>query len=209
MAKTTLGKSSLQKEKQQLKLYLKLLPSLDLKRTQLMAEQTKASSEMVNLKKEAEETMNETEENLPMLANPDVQLEGLLKIKSVVMGEESVVGVKVPSLKEITFEVIDYSMLATPPWIEEYIKELKKAIEIKMRAKVMGLREDKLRQVVRRTTQHVNLFEKILIPTAKKNIRKIQILLGERERSAVVRSKLAKALHKRQAETDLSMDTGS
>ena len=54
---------------------------------------------------------------------------------------------------------------------------------------------------VRRITQRVNLFEKILIPTAKHNIQRIQIFLGDAERSAVVRSKLAKRINqkKRQA----------
>jgi V/A-type H+-transporting ATPase subunit D len=45
---------------------------------------------------------------------------------------------------------------------------------------------------VRRITQRVNLFEKVLIPRAKENIKRIQIGLGELERSAVVRSKIAK-----------------
>ena len=45
---------------------------------------------------------------------------------------------------------------------------------------------------VRRITQRVNLFEKILIPTAKKNIQRIRIYLGDAERAAVVTSKLAK-----------------
>jgi V/A-type H+-transporting ATPase subunit D len=40
----------------------------------------------------------------------------------------------------------------------------------------------------------VNLFEKILIPTAKKNIQRIQIFLGDADRSAIVRSKIAKAM---------------
>ena len=49
-----------------------------------------------------------------------------------------------------------------------------------------------LDQAVRRITQRVNLFEKILIPTAKKNIQRIRIYLGDAERAAVVTSKLAK-----------------
>jgi V/A-type H+-transporting ATPase subunit D len=52
----------------------------------------------------------------------------------------------------------------------------------------------RLDYAVRRITQRVNLFEKILIPTAKKNIKRIQIFLGDAERSAIVRSKIAKAM---------------
>jgi V/A-type H+-transporting ATPase subunit D len=46
---------------------------------------------------------------------------------------------------------------------------------------------------LRRVTQRVNLFEKILIPTAHSNIQRIRIYLGEAERAAVVTSKLAKS----------------
>lgn len=209
MGKTSLGKNDLQKEKQRLKLYLKLLPSIDLKRTQLMAEQLKAKNEMAVLKKESEQINVDVAKTLPMLANQDVQLEGLVKITSLVIEEKSVVGIKVPFLKEVLFEVRDYSMLATPSWIEAYIKLLKKAVEEKIAVQVMGLRVEKLSHAVRRITQHVNLFEKILIPTAKKNIQKIQIILGEAERNSVVRSKLAKALHQKEKQADVFEETTS
>jgi len=207
MAKSSLGKKDLQKERQQLKLYLKLLPSIDLKRTQLMAEYARARVEREALKKEADQMIVDVTENIPMLASRDVKLSGLVKISSLVIREQSIVGIKVPFLEEVLFEERDYSMLATPPWIESYIKHLKKTIETKMRLQVMNRRVERLSYAVRRITQHVNLFEKILIPTAKKNIQKIQIILGEAERNAVVRSKLAKALHQQEAETDLFEET--
>lgn len=198
MAKTSLGKKDLQKEKERLKLYSKLLPSLDLKRTQLMAEQAKAKNEKSALLKEIEEISSEVAKSLPMLANPDVKLQELVKIKSVLMEEQSIVGIKVPFLKEVLFEENNYSMLTTPFWTEAYIEHFKRAVAAKMRLKAMNLRVEKLNHAVRRITQHVNLFEKILIPTAKKNIQKIQIILGEAERNAVIRSKLAKAMNKRE-----------
>lgn len=198
MAKNTLGKGDLQKERLQLKLYLKLLPSLDLKRVQLMAEHSRAKTEMLQLKEEAERVVADAVENLPMLANKDVKLSGLVKLRSLSIVEESIVGVKVPLLKEIAFTVSEYSMLATPAWMEAYIAHLKRAVEAKIRIEVTAARVEKLGRAVARITQHVNLFEKILIPNAKKNIQKIQILIGEAERSAVIRSKLAKSLHQRQ-----------
>lgn len=209
MVKTSLGKKDLQKEKQRFKLYLKLLPSIDLKRTQLVAEQLKAKNERAVLKKESDEIAAEVAKTLPMIANRDVKLEGLVKISSFVIEEQSVVGIKVPYLKEVLFEERDYSMLATPPWIEAYMKLFKRAVEEKIRVQVMSLRVEKLSHAVRRITQHVNLFEKILIPTAKKNIQKIQIILGEAERNAVVRSKLAKALHAREEQDNVFEETTS
>ncbi len=43
------------------------------------------------------------------------------------------------------------------------------------------------------TSQRVNLFEKVMIPTAKANIKKINIYLGDQQTAAVVRGKIAKS----------------
>jgi V/A-type H+-transporting ATPase subunit D len=203
MAKTSLGKKDLQKEKQRLKLYSKMLPSIDLKRTQLMVEYTRAKNEIIVLKKKSEQITANVAKTLPMIANRDVKLEGLVKISSFVIEEQNLVGTKVPFLKEVLFEETNYSMLATPVWTEAYIKQLKQAVEERIRIQVMNLRVEKLGHAVRKITQHLNLFEKILIPTAKKNIQKIRIILGEAERNAVVRAKLAKALRIKEQQAEL------
>lgn len=207
MPKLSLSKSDLQKQKQQLKLYLKLLPSLDLKRTQLIAEYTRTISQQELLAKEGEKGIVEVGKLMPMLANRDVKLDGLVKIDSFKVGEESVVGVKVPYLQELTFSVREYSFLATPVWMEGYIQLLKKGVEERVRREIFDKRVECLKRAVRRITQHVNLFEKVLIPTAKANIQKIQILLGEAERSAVIRSKIAKALHAKQRVSEFLVET--
>lgn len=67
------------------------------------------------------------------------------------------------------------------------------AAEARVRARVAEERVQTLNHAVRRITQRVNLFEKILIPTAKENIQRIRIYLGDAERAAVVTSKLAKS----------------
>jgi V/A-type H+-transporting ATPase subunit D len=50
----------------------------------------------------------------------------------------------------------------------------------------------RMQGAVRRVTQRVNLFEKVLIPNAKRDIARIQIFLSDVERAAVVTSKIAK-----------------
>ena len=49
-----------------------------------------------------------------------------------------------------------------------------------------------LENELRSTSQRVNLFEKVKIPEAKENIRKIGIYLQDQQTSAVVRGKIAK-----------------
>lgn len=197
MAKLSLTKSGLQKQRNELKLYKKLLPSLDLKRMQLTAELNKARLYLSEVEKKAEALSAHIAEQLPMLADTEIDLSGLLRIESVKVGIENVVGVKLPVLEDIQFSVFNYSMLARPHWVDVLVDKLQEVSRARIEVQVAAERVREVGQAVRRITQRVNLFEKILIPTAKKNIQRIQIYLGDAERSAVVRSKLAKTINQK------------
>lgn len=192
MGKLSLSKSSLQKEHSQLKLYTKMLPSLDLKRQQLTMVLAKSQEELVRLRKEYEELKSDTAKRLPMLTMEIKDLAGLVKLESVNVGVENLVGVRVPVIKEVNCSVLPYSMLAKPSWVDMLVERLKRAVELYERLKVAEVRVKVMEKAKRRITQRVNLFDKVLIPTSKKNIKRIQTFLGDSERTSVVRSKLAK-----------------
>ncbi|MDD1612991.1 MAG: V-type ATP synthase subunit D, partial [Methylococcaceae bacterium] len=132
----------------------------------------------------------------------EFRLGGLVQMKSFKVIEQNVVGVKLPFLDSIECAVADYSKLATPPWVDTLVQRLKEAAEQRMRAEIAGQRKAILQVQVRRITQRVNLFEKILIPTAKQNIMKIRIYLGDAERASVITSKLAKQKQQQQREAE-------
>jgi V/A-type H+-transporting ATPase subunit D len=141
-------------------------------------------------------------EELPMLADEEFRLEGLVQFKSYKVSEQNVVGVKLPFLDSIDCEVANYSRLATPPWVDTLVQRLKDAVEQRVRAEISAERLRILTAAVRRITQRVNLFDKILIPTAKENIQKIRIFLGDAERASVITSKLAKKKQQQQREAE-------
>jgi len=195
MARIALNKSSLQKQRQQLRLYERLLPSLDLKRRQLMGEQAKARHALRTRKEELERRLGEIGAKLPMLAYEEIELSDIVRITRVHIERQNVVGVKLPVLEDVEFEVPEYSMLARPHWVDNYVEEMKEIARLKVEFAVAEKRLKELDRAVRRITQRVNLFEKILIPNAKKMIQRIIIYLGDAERSAVVRSKIAKKIN--------------
>ncbi|MCP4258468.1 MAG: V-type ATP synthase subunit D [Planctomycetes bacterium] len=197
MAKLALNKSQLKKENDQLKLFKKVLPSLELKRMQLTSVLRKAQTLLIKDKTEVEQLIDTIAEQLPMLANRQIILSCLVKLKSVQVNEENVVGVRLPCLGRIDFNVLDYSMLAKPHWVDVFVDRLKEMITKRLVVKISEERVAKLGLAVRRITQRVNLFEKILIPTAIKNIQRIRIFMGDAERAAIVRSKIAKAMHQK------------
>ncbi|MDD1632701.1 MAG: V-type ATP synthase subunit D [Methylococcaceae bacterium] len=202
MAKLKLSKHALHEQQEQLKLYQRLLPSLDLKRRQLTMEVKKAQEDYAAAQSAVEALETRIGEELPMLADEEFRLGGLVQLKSFKVIEQNVVGVKLPFLDSIECAVADYSRLATPPWVDTLVQRLKDATEQRMRAEIADKRRSTLQIAVRRITQRVNLFEKILIPTAKQNIQKIRIFLGDADRASVVTSKLAKKKQQQQREAE-------
>ena len=199
MAKLTLSKSGLQKQREDMRLYERVLPSLDLKRMQLSAELKRARQQLAEAEAEVKKLNKRVAEQLPMLANREIDVSGLVQVESFQIEEENLVGVKLPALVEVKCTVMPYSMLAKPHWVDVLVDQLKQMVEQKTRVQVAAERVRLLEKAERRVTQRVNLFDKILIPTAKKNIQKIQIYLADVERAAVVRSKLTKRMRQRLA----------
>jgi len=193
MARLKLSKASLQQERTKLKLYEKLLPSLELKRRQLVIELDKARREYASARAEVERVEARVGPELPMLANTEIDLKGLVKMTAFDLGQENVVGVRLPVLRKVECQVAEYSPLAKPAWVDALVERLRDAAEARTRIQVAAQRVRVLQRAERRITQRVNLFEKILIPQARENIERIQIWLGDMARAAVVQAKLAKA----------------
>ncbi|MDJ0829814.1 MAG: V-type ATP synthase subunit D [Desulfobacterales bacterium] len=196
MAKLALSKSGLQKQRDDMRLYERVLPSLDLKRMQISGELKRARQQLFEAEVEVQKLYDRVAEQLPMLANRRIDVSGLVQVESFRIEEENLVGVKLPKLVEVKCQVSKYSMLAKPHWVDMLVDQLKQMVEQRTKVQVAAERVRILEQAVRRITQRVNLFDKILIPTARKNIQKIQIYLADAERAAVVRSKITKRMRK-------------
>ena len=192
MAKLQLSKSALAQEQKSLKSYQRFLPSLDLKRQQVMAERAKAVRALAETQRAIEELRKETGKKLPMLANRDVDLTDLAKLTSVTIGTENVVGTRLPVLEQIEVEVREYPYMGRPHWVDRTAEVLHEMLELRVRVQIEERRVAMLEEAVKTVTQRVNLFDKVLIPRAKQNIKRIQIYLSELQTAAVVRSKLSK-----------------
>lgn len=208
MANVAINKSSLAKERRQLKLFKRFLPSLDLKRQQLLTELKLAEQQLVQVQSE----INKMSESLTELYKPlsayKINLTGLVSVDSVVIEEENIVGAKLPVAREVKFKTATYSKLSKPFWVDFLVEYLRKMCELRVRLQVNQERVARLKRQVRRITQRVNLFDKVLIPRAQQNIKLIQIGLSEQERTAVIRSKIAKKKHQ-QPELQTDPDTQS
>ncbi len=192
MARLAYSKSSLSKETVKLKRYKQYLPSLDLKRQQLALERKKAQVVVEQAKQEIIDCYQQTAAMLPMLADTTIDVTGLVKLHTIEMAEENVVGVHLPVIKQLDISVKPYSLFAEPHWVDQLVIQLKKMIALKAEQKVKEQRVEILHFALRKITQRVNLFDKVLIPKAQQDIRKIRIYLSDMETAAVVRAKSTK-----------------
>jgi V/A-type H+-transporting ATPase subunit D len=193
MATITLSKSSLQQERDRVRLFERFLPSLQLKQLQLTAEYKKAMQILAEAEQGAERASHSLPALLPILGSSSMKMSGLIRIRRIDVAEEDVLGLRLPTLRAVEFETADYSLLGTPFWFDDLVTCLKEVATYRIRLRVYRERVTRIRSGVRRITQRVNLFEKVLIPNAKQNIARIQTFLSDVERSAVVTSKIAKA----------------
>ena len=191
----SLNKNALKQQRDHLTMYRRFLPSLDLKRKQLLKAQKEAQLQLAGLQAEIQSFQQSAQRLLPILGSSTIdpaQLSGLVRVHNVVMDEENVVGVHLPAIVEIEIVRAEYSRLTLPFWIDQLADYLEQIARLRIHLQVSKARVDLLSAAARKITQRVNLFEKILIPQAESNIKRIGIALSDQERAAVVRSKLAK-----------------
>ncbi len=192
MGRITLTKASLSHQKDLLKTYSAVLPSLDLKRRQISAERARARRELQALEQRARDLEADVARICPMLAHEHIRLEGLARVVEVRLAEENLIGTRLPRVEAIRVEVADYGLLSLPFWVDQVVSRLREALETQIRLQVARERIERLLEAERTVTQRFNLFEKVLIPRTRSTIRSIAIYLSDAERAAVVNSKLAK-----------------
>lgn len=193
MARLALNKSSLKRQRDQLKTYTKFLPSLELKRQQLMIAYRRSLREAQSIQQAEADFYARYEALHDLLGSTSIPLEGLMRVERVRVSQENEVGVRLPVLEGIDVRVASYSMLSKPFWVDILVDVLQGLGQLRVKRKVQEERVARLREAVRKITQRVNLFEKVLIPQAEENIRRINIFLADAQRVSVVRSKIAKA----------------
>lgn len=192
MAKIALNKSALNQQTRRLKSYRQFVPALDMKRRQLMGARQQSRAALAEIESRIDEVTQEVGERIPMLNETALELTGLVSLKTVAVSETNLVGVHLPVLDALELEQSAYSRLLLPVWVDALVDLLRRQLELKVRQQLEQERLKRLEAALAKTTQRLNLFEKVLIPGCIRAIRRINIALSDAERDAVVRAKIAK-----------------
>jgi len=199
MARVPLSKSQLTREKESLASYRRYLPALDLKRQQLMGERNRARQEIARIEAAVAKSAADAGKAIPMLADDRVDVAGLARPGKVRLGTQNVAGVRLPIVESVEIHRAEYSRLVRPHWVDALADRLAEAIKLRIEVEVARERLALLEVAVVKITQRVNLFEKVLVPQTQDNIRRINVFLGDAERSAVVGAKIAKKKREQEA----------
>lgn len=193
MARLLLSKATLVRQRQQLKACQRFLPSLELKRQQLMQAFKDQEGELQRLQTEQQDLQLRIGQQLPMLAIEDIDLDGLCRLQHWKKARRNLVGVWLDELSELEFELATIPLMAKPHWVAPLQHWLQDGIRLQLQEQLAHDNLAILATALRKVTQRVNLFDKVLIPETRGNIRTIQVYLDDKAREAVVTSKIAKA----------------
>jgi len=189
-----LTKNELRDQQHRLNQLEKYLPTLQLKKAMLQSEVIAANFELENMKKELNRKKDRTEDACQLLDHPGIQtlMKGL-HITQKRVEYENIAGVDLHQFKGLDFESPSYSLYDTPLWYDSMLEQLRELVKAKEKVEVQKEKKRRLENELREVSIRVNLFEKIMIPKAKANIKKIRVFLGDQQLAAVSMAKVAKA----------------
>ena len=193
MAKIKLTKNELKLQRDALKRFQRYLPTLQLKKQQLQLAVRHIRENLADIDRRTDESVAKNRKNLSLFASEEsATLQNVLQINEWRVGIHNVAGIDVPIFLSLSFEEKEFDLFTAPLWLDDGLDILKEQIELRLRRRLLEEQLILLEQELRVDSQRVNLFEKIKIPEARENIRRINIYIGDQQTNSVGRSKIAK-----------------
>ena len=111
-----------------------------------------------------------------------------------------VAGVRTPELREIHYEIHEFNAFAKPAWYADGVAILKDLSRLGIESEVYMEKSRILDFQRKKTTQKVNLYEKVQIPGYQEAIRKIKRYMEDEENLSKAASKIVKSRHQQEEE---------
>ena len=193
------NKTSLNNLGKQLKVRQNALPTLKNKESALRVSVIAAKSESEKMLALLESTL-EKYDYLAALWNefqPD-----LITVTDVELETVKVAGIKTPQLKEIHYEIKPFNVFASPAWYADGVRILKELTRLGIESEIFEFKRRLLDYQRKKTTQKVNLYEKVQIPGYQEAIRKIKRYMEDEENLSKAASKIVKTRHAAEEEEE-------
>ncbi len=193
------NKTSLTEIGKQLKIRTRALPTLKNKESALRAE-------VKHAKERAEELSGEYRKALASydyMASLWNEFEpDLITVDGVELQVVKVAGVKTPALKQVNYSVKPFDVFAKPMWYTEGVEILKNLAQIGIESQILLEKARILDYQRKKTTQKVNLYEKVQIPGYHEAILKIKRYMEDAENISKASQKIVKSRHAAEEEEE-------
>lgn len=183
------NKTSLGELGKQLKMRQKALPTIKSKESALRSEVKKAKDAAQDFRRRLDALEAEYDYMVSLWGEFD---EELLRIADVELATQKIAGVRTPVLQDIRFEEKEYDLFSAPVWFADGVDVLKRMARLGIEFEVFNRKMELLDFARRKTTQKVNLYEKVQIPGYEDAIRKIKRFMEDEENLSKSAQKIVK-----------------
>ncbi len=184
------NKTSLQQLEKQLKVREKALPTLKNKEAALRVEVKKAKTEAEALDQQLRKKLKEYQHAIEIWGEFD---NDLVSVEDVELSIKKIAGVKTPVLESVDFSLKEFSVFNQPSWYLDGVAISKELAQIAIESEVFNQKMRLLDHARRKTTQKVNLYEKVQIPGFQDAIRKIKRFMEDEENLSKAAQKIVKS----------------
>jgi V/A-type H+-transporting ATPase subunit D len=191
------NKTSLQQLEKQLKVRERTLPIIKNKESALRMEVKKCKTEVVELEEKLEQQIQAYEAMFALWNEFDASL---VKVGDVQLGVKKIAGVRVPVLERIDLELRPFSLFNSPKWYYDGVELLRALAQTAIEREFADAKLGLLDHARKKTTQKVNLFEKVQIPGYQDAIRKIKRFMEDEENLSKSSQKILKSIQEKRKE---------
>ena len=183
------NKTSLGELGKQLKMRQKALPTIKSKESALRSEVKRAKDSAAEYRERLDALMAEYDYMVALWGEFDCTL---LRVADIDLTSQKIAGVRIPVLHEVKFDCKPVDLFSSPAWYSDGIELLKKIAKLGIEFEVYNRKTALLDYARRKTTQKVNLYEKVQIPGYEDAIRKIKRFMEDEENLSKSAQKIVK-----------------
>ena len=191
------NKTSLGELGKQLKMRRAALPTIKSKESALRSEVKRAKDTARDYRQRLEALTAEYDYMAALWGEFDPTI---VKVADVVLSEQKIAGVRTPVLGDVCFDEKPYDLFSSPVWYADGVELLKRLAKLGIEYEVYNRKMELLDYARRKTTQKVNLYEKVQIPGYEDAIRKIQRFMEDEENLSKSAQKIVKTRQQQAAE---------
>ncbi len=192
------NKTSLQQLEKQLKIRVRTLPTIKSKESALRLEVKRSKEKVEEFDAKLENILQQSGDILRLWGEfkPD-----LISVEDVKFSVKKIAGVNTPVYEGATYKVKEFSIFNMPSWTLDGIEYMKSLIDITLEREFWIRKMELLSKARKKTTQKVNLYEKVQIPGFENAIRKIKRVMEDEENLSKAAQKIVKMRQEKEVES--------